>query len=329
MSKDLLRLTVYLGERKRAGRRFAVDALLDRFERNAIATSIVLRGMAGFGHKHHLRTDASLSLSEDLPAVAIAVDTRARIDAVVDDALAIAGDGLVTLEQATLPADPPPTVKLSVHLGRQDRVDGRPAFVALCELLQQHGVGGASALLGVDGTVGGTRERARFLAGNAAVPMLLVAVGAGDRIAAARPAIAAAVPAAVCTEQPVWDEPDTSSAGTDLHRLTLYTAESQLHAGRPIHRAVLRELRRSGASGATTLRGVWGFHGEHPPHGDRLFTLGRHVPAVTVVVDTPDRIVTARAVVGRFTAEHGLVTVEPLLRLPRTPAPAARPRAAR
>lgn len=329
MSTDLVRLTVYLGERKRAGDRFAVDALLDRFERHAIATSIVLRGMAGFGHKHHLRTDSSLSLSEDLPAVAIAVDTRARVDAILDDALAIAGDGLVTIEQAELPADPPATVKLSVHLGRQDRVGGRPAFVALCELLQQHGVAGASVLLGVDGTAGGTRERARFFAANAAVPMLLVAVGGRDRIAAARPAIEAAVPTAVCTEQPVWEGPDAASADTDLHKLTVYTAESQLHGGRPIHRAVLRELRRSGTSGATTLRGIWGFHGEHPPHGDRLFQLGRHVPAVTVVVDGPDRIAAARAVVGRFTAEHGLVTVEPLLRLPRTPAPGARPRAAR
>jgi PII-like signaling protein len=36
--------------------------------------------------------------------------------------------------------------------------------------------------------------------------------------------------------------------------------------------------------------GIWGYHGDHPPHGDRLLTLRRRVPALTVVVDRPDRI---------------------------------------
>ena len=46
-----------------------------------LQTSLVLRGVAGFGVKHHLRTDRLLTLSEDLPLVAVAVDTRARIEA--------------------------------------------------------------------------------------------------------------------------------------------------------------------------------------------------------------------------------------------------------
>jgi PII-like signaling protein len=55
---------------------------------------------------------------------------------------------------------------------------------------------------------------------------------------------------------------------------------------------------------------MWGFHGDHAPHGDRLLQLGRHVPAVTVVIDSPARIAAAFAVIDELTASRGLVTSE-------------------
>ena len=73
-------------------------------------------------------------------------------------------------------------------------------------------------------------------------------------------------------------------------KLMVYTSEAVRHQGQPVHRAIVRRLRSAGLSGATTLRGIWGFHGDHAPHGDRLLQLGRHVPAVTIVIDTPERI---------------------------------------
>ena len=54
------------------------------------------------------------------------------------------------------------------------------------------------------------------------------------------------------------------------------------------HRKVIANVAVSaGISGATTQRGIWGFHGDHAAHGDRLLQAGRHVPAVTVVIDSP------------------------------------------
>jgi PII-like signaling protein len=90
----------------------------------------------------------------------------------------------------------------------------------------------------------------------------------------------------------------------------VYTSEAALHRGQPIHRAIIRRLREAGISGATTQRGIWGFHGDHRPHGDRLLQLGRHVPAVTIVIDTPERIATAYSVIDELTAKQGLVTSE-------------------
>ena len=90
----------------------------------------------------------------------------------------------------------------------------------------------------------------------------------------------------------------------------IYTSEAVRHQGQPVHRAIVRRLRSAGLSGATTLRGIWGFHGDHAPHGDRLLQLGRHVPAVTIVIDTPERIARAYSVIDDLTSERGLVTCE-------------------
>ena len=80
MNEEAVKLTSYFGERHEAAGRFAADALLDLYGRHEVATSILLRGAEGFGARHQLRTDRSLTLSEDLPLVAVAVDTRARIE---------------------------------------------------------------------------------------------------------------------------------------------------------------------------------------------------------------------------------------------------------
>ena len=57
MNDECLKLTTYFGERQRTDGRFLADAMLDLYEQHHIATSIMLRGIAGFGLRHYLRTD--------------------------------------------------------------------------------------------------------------------------------------------------------------------------------------------------------------------------------------------------------------------------------
>jgi PII-like signaling protein len=79
----------------------------------------------------------------------------------------------------------------------------------------------------------------------------------------------------------------------------------------PIHRALVHRLLDSGtARGATVLRGIWGFHGDHKPHGDKLFQLTRRVPVVTIIIDTPEWIARSFDIVHELTADHGVVTSE-------------------
>ena len=334
MDEDCIKLTSYFGERHRADGKFVGEALLDLYGRHEIAASILLRGAEGFGLKHRLRTDQSLTLSEDLPVMAIAVDSRTRIKAVLDLTQQINRAGLTTLERARLLSEDIDPVglsenfdeatKLTIYFGRQDRVFQVPAFEVICDLLHRRGIAGATTLVGVDGTARGRRQRARFLSRNANVPMMVVAVGAGESIGTVLPEMGGLLRhplislerVRVCKRDgQLIDRPEIPAAEDEdgmalWQKLTVYTSEAARHDGQPVHRAIVRRLRAAGISGATTQLGIWGFHGDHAPHGDRLLQFGRHVPAVTIVIDAPRRISTAFGIIDELTSERGLVTCE-------------------
>ncbi|MEA2395425.1 MAG: hypothetical protein QOJ82_3316 [Solirubrobacteraceae bacterium] len=328
-SHDALKLTTYFGERDRAAGAFLSDALAAVYERHELRTSIVMRGVTGFGVKHHLRTDRLLTLSEDLPMVSVAVDARERVEAALDEVVALSGDGLITLERARLGesallAGAGDETKLTVYAGRGERVGGRPAHVAIVDLLHRHGVAGATVLLGVDGTARGERRRARFFAANAGVPVMVIAVGAGDRIAAAVRDLAGIVPEPLFTLERVRvckrdgvrladpvHVPETDASGLGMwQKLMVYCGEQSRHRGHPLYVELVHALREAGAAGATALRGIWGYHGDHEPHGDAFLQLRRRVPVVTVIVDTPERVRRWFAIVDALTDETGLVTSE-------------------
>ena len=334
MNEGCLKLTTYFGERDRAAGGFLADALTDVYARHALRASVLLRGVAGFGLRHHLRTDRLLTLSEGLPLVSVAVDTRERMRAALGEIEQIRSGGLVTLERArmlsgeigpvALPPELDEATKLTVYVGRQERTAGCPAYEAVVELLHRRGVAGATVLLGVDGTAHGVRQRARFFARNADVPLMIIAVGRGGVIAEALPELGELLARPLMTLERVrvckrdgrrLAEPATVS-GQDLsglgvwQKLMVFTGEQSRHQGHPLHHQLIRRLREAGAAGATCLRGIWGYHGDHEPHGDTLWQLRRHVPILTVIVDSPERIRDWFAIVDQLTDETGVVTSE-------------------
>jgi PII-like signaling protein len=334
LDDDCLKLTTYFGERDRLGSGFLADAFVETYARHGLQTSLIMRGVEGFGVKHHLRTDRLLTLSEDLPLVSVAVDTRARIDAALHEIQDFRFDGLVTLERARMLTGPLNAVelpeaaheatKLTVYLGRHDRVAGRPAYRAVVDLLHQRGIAGATVLLGVDGTAHGERRRARFAARNQAVPLMVISIGDGHRIAGLLAELGALLPRPLVTLERVrvckrdgvklaepHDAADTDASGLGVwQKLMVYAGEQSRHQGHQLSGALVRALRRAGAAGATSLRGIWGYHGDHEPHGDVFWQLRRRVPVLTVIVDTPDRIRDWFAIVDELTDETGLVTSE-------------------
>lgn len=334
MNDDCLKLTIYCGERDRAGGMFLADALMEIFARHELQLSLVIRATSGFGLKHQLRSDRLLTLSEDLPLVCLAVDRRDRIQTALHDVETLSFDGLVTLERARmltgqfeaveLAQDLHEETKLTVYVGRQEKAGSRPAHEAVVDVLHRHGVAGATVLLGVDGTAHGVRQRGRFFARNAAVPLMVICVGDGERIAAALPELGHMLARPLLTLERVrvckrdgqrLAQPDqlpaTDQWGQQLwQKLMVYASEQSRHDGRPLYAELVRRLRQAGAAGATSLRGIWGYHGDHQPHGDSFWQLRRRVPVLTVLVDSPANIHRWFAIVDDVTAHTGLVTSE-------------------
>jgi PII-like signaling protein len=266
--------------------------------------------------------------------VYVGVDTRERIQAALDEVNRLRFDGLVSLERARmltgrieatrLPPDLHEETKLTVYVGRHERVEGQPAYEAIVDLLHRRGIAGATVLLGVDGTAHGVRRRAKFFGANARVPLMVIAVGDGERIGQLLPDLGAMLAEPVMTLERVRvckrdglllaeprQVPEIDPAGLGVwQKLMLYAGEQARTNGHPLHHAAIRALRTAGASGATSLRGIWGYHGDHAPHGDSAWQLRRRVPVLTVIVDTPERCRRWFSVLDDLTAGTGLVTSE-------------------
>jgi PII-like signaling protein len=334
VNEEGVKLTAYFGERHRVGGRFLADRVIDVYAEHGINTSLVMRAGEGFGAKHGHRTDRLLTLSEDLPLVSVAVDTPPRIEAALRDLRALPFRGLLTLERARLlsgriPAVELPEVrheatKLTVYVGRQERAGGRPAYQAVVDLLHRSGIAGATVLMGVDGTAHAVRRRATFLGRNAAVPLMIISVGEGHRIAEVLPRLGDLLERPLLTLERIRvckrdgtllaepsELPRTDPSGLGVwQKLMVYAGEQSRHRGHPLHPQIIRALRDANADGATSVRGIWGYHGDHAPHGDSFWRLRRRVPVVTIVIDAPQRIRRWFEIVDELTDETGLVTSE-------------------
>ncbi|MDZ5085206.1 MULTISPECIES: DUF190 domain-containing protein [unclassified Mycobacterium] len=320
MGQEILTLTAYFAERERHGGRFLAEELLDRYDQQSIATSVMLRGIASFGPAHVVRSDRSLSLSEDPPVTLTAVDSADRIIPLAEEVAGVVDRGVLTLERGRTLPDPASSddVRLSVYLGRRQRVAGAAGYLRVCEVFHRLGFLSAEVFLGVDGTVSGERRRARFFSRNADVPLIVVGVGTAAQAEAAltelRPHLADPLITleriVVCKNAGhLIAEPGRVPGG--YLKVTVRTDEDSRHDGTPVHRALVSRLMQTDhANGATVLRSIWGYHGAQAPHGDQLFQLARHVPVSTVIVDTAESIAASYPVIDELTVTHGLVTCE-------------------
>ena len=334
MTVDCLKLTVYFGERDRLGDRLTSDVLLDLYERHEVKAAVLLRATEGFGVKHLLHTQRMLTLSEDLPLVSVAVDRRETIERLLPQVEELVGGGLVTLERARLltrlrDADAVlggagNATKLTVYLGRREQVGGRGAHTLAVEVLRRHRVAGATVLLGVDGLLHHTRRRARFFSRNTDVPLMLVAVGSSESIVEAlaeldgrlEDPLATLERVRVCKREgvtlaPPAHLPETDPSGLAVwQKLMVYAGEQARHGRHPLYSELIHRLRLEGASGATAVRGIWGYSGDHAPHGDALLAVRRRVPVVLTMIDRPARTRQWWGLIDEITSEHGLVTSE-------------------
>ena len=295
----LAKLTVLFGESDRVDMQLLSDVLMRECAAHGIHASVLLRAAEGFGIKHQLHTDRLLTLSEDLPLAVVAIDERETIRELADRVAPLVSGGLVTVEAATPAGGTTDTeaVKLTILVSRRDPTED------LVEGLRRAGMDAAAVLLGLDGTIDGTRRRARFFSANGDVPALVVATGpaaaargfAGGRFATIERIV-------VCKRDgELLADPRVEAPAGWWQRLSIHSHQDL---------QLVRRLRLEQAAGATALHGVWGFSGAVPPHGDRFLALRRTVPVLTVVVDRPESVARWWPAVDELTHRAGVVTSE-------------------
>jgi CBS domain-containing protein/PII-like signaling protein len=92
-------------------------------------------------------------------------------------------------------------------------------------------------------------------------------------------------------------------------RVTIYLGESDTYQGEPLYLAILEQLKREGASGATVLRGLAGYGAHSRIHTASIVTLSSDLPIVLVWVDTPARVERVLPTL-RSMVNAGLITLE-------------------
>ena len=330
-----LKLWVYFGDSQLTRADLTSDALMDALARRHVAVAALCRGIEGFGLGRRIHTERFPDISTDLPLVACAVDSRERIQALLDDVDGVVADGLVTLEyarfargeevaKADFPRKPGLAAKLTIYCGRLERaaVGRRPAYREAVEVLRRHGAAGATTLLGVDGTYHGWRRRATLFSPRREAPLMIISVGSRETLAAALPDLSEALKWPLVTLEGIAQlkhdgeqlEELPTSPDLDPHGLAVwqtirvYTRQSAQANGRALYTELTRRLREAGAAGVTTIRGHWGFSSDEPPHGDKFARLTSHAPTYTTYIDRPSKVAEVWPIIDELTAEHGIVT---------------------
>ncbi len=323
MIEDAVKLTLYFRDSDRVRGHLAADLLFDLLERSQVRYSVLLRGIEGYGGSRQSHSDRLEALAGDLPLIAVAVDRRDRIEAMLPEARAAMAGGLLTLEAARLidleagaPAIVGGELKLTVYCGRSAQVDGRSTARAVVDHARANGAAAATVLLGLDGTVRGGRRRGRFFSRNRDVPVMVEVVGSAAPLSAALPGLCGLLVDPVVTlERVSLASPGEVTDADDQpwQKLTVHSGAQAMVGDRPLHLALLDLVRSQGIAGATSLRGVWGFSASDAPHGDSAFSLRRRTPMVTVALDHGEAIEPVLPAVCALVGSSGVVSRESVL----------------
>jgi PII-like signaling protein len=77
-------------------------SLLDFLFHAGIAGATVLKGVAGFGHAHHIHSANILEISDHLPIKVEFIESREKVDAVMPELQKRIGSGLIEIQETSV-----------------------------------------------------------------------------------------------------------------------------------------------------------------------------------------------------------------------------------
>jgi len=103
---------------------------------------------------------------------------------------------------------------------------------------------------------------------------------------------------------------DTAIVGRSV-RVRVYFGERDRHGHAPLWSALLEQLRRAGAAGATVTRGVAGYGAHSTIHAASIVDLSSDLPLVLEWIDAEERVEQLLPTVEAM-LQGGLITTDPV-----------------
>lgn len=91
--------------------------------------------------------------------------------------------------------------------------------------------------------------------------------------------------------------------------LRIFIGEKDRYEGRPLYKAIVDKCLENNISGATVIRGIYGYGASSVVHSSKTLTLSDDLPLIVEIVDTEDKISKLIPVIEQM-VEHGLITLE-------------------
>jgi uncharacterized protein len=232
---------------------------------------------------------------------------------------------------------------LRVHLRNTDKCRWSSATDVLVERARSAGLAGATVLRGISGLdvtgqllessawsfvehvpviveiVDSPQAIGRFLTDVAAVVTEGLATleqvhvllyrhngGGAERVAMRRAVPGLIAPSSALPAPEEFPIMKLSEAG---QLLRVFTGETDVWDGQPLHRAIVLKAKELGLAGATVLRGSMGFGANSRVHTAKLLDLSTDLPVVVEIVDSAEKVQSLLPFLDEAVVE-GLITIE-------------------
>jgi PII-like signaling protein len=97
-----VKVTIYLSEGVTHHHVPVYSSILDFLFHQGVAGATVTKGVAGFGADHHMHTTHLVELSNHLPIKVEFIETREKVDSLLDKLSELCGTGLIETQETTI-----------------------------------------------------------------------------------------------------------------------------------------------------------------------------------------------------------------------------------
>ena len=101
-----VKVSLYLSDGAKHHHIPVYTSILDFLFKSGIAGATVVKGVAGFGAKHHMHSAHILEISDHLPIKIEFIETREKVDAVLPELEKRIGSGLIEVQETTIIVPP-------------------------------------------------------------------------------------------------------------------------------------------------------------------------------------------------------------------------------